>query len=357
MKIAALVSGGVDSTVALQLAREQGHNIQAFYLKVWMEDDTTFGDCAWQEDLEYVHKVCDQLDVKVNVLSMQREYWDRVVNYTLKMVNSGLTPNPDVMCNKLVKFGAFYDKAGYQFDRIMTGHWAKSVQDSNGYTHLMLAKDRFKDQTYFLSQMSYEQSSRTYFPLSELTKADVRKIAAAQKFANAQRKDSQGICFLGKINYRQFLNKYLGEKRGLVINHDNGETLGEHAGYWFYTIGQRQGLGLSGGPWFVVEKNAEENIIYVTRGYDPELVYRSLFTIDSLNWIFLPEDIQSKLANGESVDIQFKIRHTPELSFGSMRYVDEQLEISSATKLHGVAPGQFAAIYLNDECLGSGVIV
>lgn len=351
MKIAVLASGGVDSTVALHLLKEQGHDVTAFYLKVWMEDDTGWGDCPWEEDLEYVHQIGKQLNVPVEVVSMQKEYWDRVVDYTIKTVQAGLTPNPDMMCNRLVKFGAFQDKAGHEFDKIATGHWAK-LMEKNGRTHLYLGKDRFKDQTYFLSQMMVKQIEHALFPLGDYTKPEIREIALQQNFPNAKRKDSQGICFLGKINYRDFIKKYLGEKIGAIINRDTGDILGEHKGFWFHTIGQRQGLGLSNGPWFVVEKDHEENIIYVAKGYDPESVYKSDIPLAQFNWINRPEDFGDGL-----FDIQFKIRHTPELTDGQLKIESDALTILSKEPVHGVAAGQFGVIYRDDECLGGGMII
>ena len=352
MKIAVLTSGGVDSTVALYLLKKQGHDVHAFYLKVWMEDDTAFGDCPWQEDVDYVIEVCKQLDIPFEIHSMQREYWDRVVDYTINTVKSGLTPNPDMMCNRLVKFGAFQEKAGREFDKIATGHWAKLCDDDSGRTHLYLGKDRHKDQTYFLAEMTYEQIAHAMFPLGDYTKPEIRKIAAEQQFPNAGRKDSQGICFLGKINYRDFIKKYLGEKPGTFVHKETGDVLGEHKGFWFYTIGQRQGLGLSGGPWFVIEKDAAQNVIYLARGYDPAAVYRSDIELAHFNWINRPTDFH----NGVH-DIHFKIRHTPELTNGRVEILTDRLIIHSAEPVHGVAAGQFGVIYKEDECLGGGVIV
>ena len=351
MKIAVLASGGVDSTVALHILKEQGHDLTAFYLKVWMEDDTGWGDCPWEEDVEYVFQIGKQLDIPVKVLSMQKEYWDRVVDYTIKTVKAGLTPNPDMMCNRLVKFGAFQEKAGNEFDKIATGHWAKLTED-NGRTRLHIGKDRFKDQTYFLGQMTYEQIEHALFPLGDYTKPEIRRMALEQNFANAQRKDSQGICFLGKINYHDFIKKYLGEQPGTIIDKDSGDIIGEHKGFWFHTIGQRQGLGLSNGPWFVIEKDHHENIVYVAKGYNPKSVYQSKIPLAHFNWINRPNDF----ING-TFDIQFKIRHTPQLTDGQLCIDGEALTIISKEPVHGVAAGQFGVIYRHDECLGGGTIV
>ncbi len=351
-KIAVLLSGGVDSTVALHLLKSQGFNLTAFYLKVWNEDDTLLGDCPWETDVDYAAQVCRQLDVPIEVVSMQRAYWDRVVDYTLKTVQQGLTPNPDMMCNRLVKFGAFDEKTGHEFEKIATGHWARLQQDEAGNPHLHIGKDRVKDQTYFLSQIKPEQIERALFPLGDFTKTEIRKLAAAQKFANANRKDSQGICFLGKINYRDFLKKHVGEKPGNIVDRDNGTVIGEHNGFWFYTIGQRQGLGLSDGPWFVVDKDSSNNQIFVARGYDPQAVYQTEIELAQFNWIHQPAEFTSG-----SHPIQFKIRHTPELTNGALTVKNGQLTIHADEPVHGVAAGQFGVIYRHDECLGGGVIV
>lgn len=352
MKIAVLTSGGVDSTVALHLLKEQGHDLTAFYLKVWMEDDTGWGECPWQEDLDYVFQIGQQLHVPVEVVSMQKEYWNRVVDYTIKTVKSGATPNPDMMCNRLVKFGAFQEKYGHEFEKIATGHWAKLKIDAGGHTHLYLCQDRFKDQTYFLSQMTYEQISHALFPLGDYTKPDIRAIARMNNFPNAARKDSQGICFLGQINYRDFIRKYLGETPGSIIDKETGEVLGEHKGFWFHTIGQRQGLGLGNGPWFVIDKDPELNIIYVAKGYDPEAVYQKRIPLAQFNWINRPADLTSG-----AFEIDFKIRHTPELLPGQLLLEGDKMTIIAQEPVHGVAAGQFGVIYRDTECLGGGTIV
>lgn len=353
MKFAALLSGGVDSSVALKLALDKGHDVTAFYLKVWMEDDFSFGDCPWEEDVEYVKKVAGQLGVPFEIVPMQREYFERVVEYALGELRKGRTPNPDMMCNRFIKFGAFHEKYGRDFDRISSGHYAKLVTDCSGRVHLRTNPDPVKDQTYFLSQMKTEQLERSHFPLGDLTKKQVRELAHQWNLVNADRKDSQGICFLGKINYRQFLAKYAGEKEGPIIEKATGKKLGTHKGYWFYTIGQRSGLDLGGGPWFVIEKDTAENIIYVSHGYDPEDVYVERFYVEDFNWINpLPE-----LGEGRPVRVQFKIRHSPIFYDGTVEAAGEnKLLIVPDEKLAAVAQGQFGVIYRDGECFGGGVI-
>jgi len=351
--IAVLLSGGVDSSIALHLLQQQGHRIQAFYLKVWMEEDTPFGDCPWQEDVRYVEKVCSQLNVPFEIVPMQREYWDRVVAYTLAEVSVGRTPNPDMMCNQLVKFGAFDEKYGKEFDRIASGHYARTRLDETGRVHLLTSQDNKKDQTYFLSQMRREQLARALFPIGDLTKAQVRERAAALHLATSDRPDSQGICFLGKINYRDFLARHVGRKKGKIVERSTGNILGDHDGFWFYTIGQRFGLRLAGGPWFVVDKEGESNTVFVAHGRDPEEVYCDRIDVTAFNWI--NPLIAAQQPN--SVPIRFKIRHAPEFFTGRVELQgNDSLTIYPDAKIAGVAKGQFAVLYQDQECLGGGVI-
>jgi tRNA (5-methylaminomethyl-2-thiouridylate)-methyltransferase len=374
MSIACLTSGGVDSSVALALLKEQGLEPIAFYIKVWMEDDSLLGDCPWQEDVDFVRQVADLLGVRMEIVSLQREYWDEIVDYTLREVKAGRTPNPDIMCNKLIKFGAFYRKHGKDFDAVATGHYARLAEDSSGRNHLLLCSDPAKDQTYFLSQMSYSQLSHCLFPLGNLDKKQVRQFARKIKLPNAGRADSQGICFLGKISFRDFLKKHVGEKKGPIVEQSSGKILGQHNGYWFFTIGQRNGLNLGGGPWFVVDKQHEENIVYVAHGYDPEAVYVDQIRLADFNWINELAVPNNKLHHPDSAPlnsryngkakftnesaVHFKIRHTPLLCDGEITESgDREYLLRPKKKVAGVAKGQFAAIYRDGECLGGGRIV
>ena len=260
-----------------------------------------------------------------------------------------------MMCNKLIKFGSFEKNGGHQFDKIATGHYART-RLVDGETFLATAVDTNKDQTYFLGQIDYMQLSKLMFPIGDLPKASVRAIAAAQSLPSAMRKDSQGICFLGKINYNDFIERYLGKKQGPIVELETGKIVGTHNGYWFHTIGQRKGLGLSGGPWFVIQKNVEENIVYVSRGYDPESQYGNVLNLGAFR--FMSGNILGDLS--EPKQITFKNRHTPEFSTGTIvRSVGDVYTIQSETKIQGIAPGQFGVIYDSamELCLGSGVII
>jgi tRNA (5-methylaminomethyl-2-thiouridylate)-methyltransferase len=353
MNIASLVSGGVDSTVTIHLLKEMGYTPNIFYIKIGLEDDPAWVSCPTDEDIEIVTYIANKYGCKLNVISLQKEYWETVIAYTIESVKNGLTPNPDMMCNKMIKFGAFDVKYSNSFEVITTGHYASTLQ-IDGEKYLATAKDHFKDQTYFLGQINKKQLSKLMFPLGNLDKSEVRKIAADAALPSAQRKDSQGICFLGKINYNDFIKKYVGERPGKIVEIETGKILGEHHGIWFHTIGQRKGLGLSGGPWFVVDKNLEENIVFVSNGYDPEKQYKSLVRLSHFK--FINEKPDRNYANQQQV--KFKIRHQPEFNSGIMQMTDNLMIITSDKKLQGVAPGQFGVVYSPDAriCLGSGVI-
>ncbi len=251
MKIAMLISGGVDSAVAAYRLMEQGHDLHLFYIRIGMDDDE--GDCSAEEDIEMCRFIAKRYNLPFDVVTLHQEYWDNVMEYALRTVRQGLTPNPDIMCNKMIKFGFFEQRWGREFDLTATGHYASTVE-RDGKKYLATAVDPVKDQTDFLARISYEQLLHLTFPLGDIPKSRVREIAIETRMPNAYRKDSQGICFLGKINYNDFIRRHLGERPGPIIEIETGKKLGEHRGYWFHTIGQRKGLGLSGGPWFVVKK-------------------------------------------------------------------------------------------------------
>lgn len=358
LRIAVLVSGGVDSAVAVDRLYRQGHDLHLFYIRIGMDNGE--GDCSAEEDIEMCTLIARKYSLPFKVVSLHEEYWEYVMEYALRTVKAGLTPHPDMMCNKMIKFGFFEDRWGHEFDKTATGHYAKVVEE-NGRYWLATAPDAVKDQTDFLAQISYDQLSHLLFPLGDMTKEDVRKAAKEASLPNATRKDSQGICFLGKIDYSDFLERRLGTRKGPVIEIETGRKIGEHKGYWFYTIGQRKGLGLGGGPWFVVRKNVRDNVVYVSHGYDTRLQYGRVIRMAGIHWISIDpfrSDSFMKDAEG-ALRILFKTRHTPEFFEGLLRPSgDGVYEIESSREVQGIAPGQYAVVYTPDRriCLGSGMI-
>lgn len=362
--IALLASGGVDSSVALHLLMEEGFRPDLFYIRIGMEDAEKGITCTAEEDLEMVALLARKYGLHYYEVDLHKEYWQRVVSYTIDNVKAGLTPNPDVMCNKLIKFGAFHDRVGKNYNYTASGHYASTLRIADKI-FLATAPDPVKDQTDFLAQVSIDQISRIIFPLGKLNKHQVRDIALEAKLPNADRKDSQGICFLGKINYDQFLERHLGTKIGSVIELETGKEIGKHKGYWFHTIGQRKGLGLGGGPWFVVKKDCIQNILYVSRGYDPLTQYGTKIFCREFRFItedpFLSDSLlhDRLLVEGDAMEVTFKVRHTPEFTPGILKkepgggYL-----LESKAPIQGIAPGQFAVIYdpLSQICLGSGAI-
>ena len=354
MEIAALVSGGVDSSVVVHQLKEAGYDPTIFYIRIGMEDKEGYIDCPSEEDIEITSYIAKKYGCRFEIVSLHEEYWENVVNYTIDAVKRGLTPNPDMMCNKMIKFGCFEQQWGKDFDKIATGHYATTTE-INGKTHLSTAADKVKDQTYFLGQVDYVQVSKLMFPIGHLQKSEVRAIATRENLPSALRKDSQGICFLGKINYNDFIKRYLGERPGKIIDLETGNVIGKHKGYWFHTIGQRKGLGLSGGPWFVVKKDSRKNIIYASSGYDPETQYGK--TVNLQGFSFITEDPWGEFSDEK--DITFKIRHTPEFTTGKLKRIGDVYRIESDEKIQGIAAGQFGVVYDRESrlCLGSGMII
>ena len=347
MKIALLLSGGVDSSVALKLLKDQGHEVTAYYLKIWLEDELSYlTDCPWESDLEFARNVCEQFDVELKVVPFQKMYHDKVVAYTIDEVKNGRTPNPDMMCNSMIKFGAFLDQFGDQYDKIASGHYANVIEE-NGHYYLYQAPDPIKDQTYFLARLSQKQLSKVMFPIGNLQKSEVREIAHVADLANKDRKDSQGICFLGKFKYRDFIKNYLGEMPGDIIEFETGEKLGQHQGFYYYTIGQRKGIELSGGPWFVVKKDTKNNIIYISKNYHSEDKVRDSFYIEDL----------IKFEENFPVDnMKVKIRHGEAFHDCVVNQDNGKLQIELSESDQGIAAGQFAVFYKEGKCLASAVI-
>lgn len=367
--VALLLSGGVDSSVAVGELLRLGVVPDCFYIKIGPEEDDDQWDCSSEEDMEMATAVARHYGCRFQVVDCHKEYWDRVARYTMDKVRRGYTPNPDVMCNRWIKFGAFNEKVGHGYDLIATGHYAQTETDEEGRKWLTTSPDPVKDQTDFLAQIYDWQLRKALFPIGSYTKQEVRRLADEAHLVSAHRRDSQGICFLGKIDYNEYVRRYLGENQGDVVEEETGKKIGTHKGLWFHTIGQRHGLGFGGGPWFVVGKDLSANILYVSRGYEPERAYKQEFTIGDFHFLTVPCDMS---------DAYIKIRHAPEFvkaritplsccyrSLGSSSSDDAELKKSLLFSVHaerplqGVAPGQFCVVYDNrhHRCFGSGEII
>lgn len=354
MNIAVLLSGGVDSSVVVHLLCEQGYKPSLFYIRIG-RNDVEYMDCNAEEDMEMCTAIAHKYGLPLEMVDLHRDYWDNVAAYAIDKIKHGLTPNPDVMCNKLIKFGVFEQRVGKDFDYTATGHYA-TTHIINGKTWLGTAVDPVKDQTDFLAQINYLQVSKLKFPLGGLMKTEVRAAAERAKLPTAKRRDSQGICFLNNINYNDFVRYFLGEKEGDIVELETGKKLGKHRGYWFHTIGQRKGLGMSGGPWFVIKKDINRNIVYVSHGYDTEKQYGKEFSMHDFH--FITENPWKDLSDG--VEVSFKIRHTPEFNRGKLSLTEEgNYHLVANEKIQGIAPGQFGVIYDKEHQLviGSGEIL
>ncbi len=348
-RIAVLLSGGVDSSVVVHELAQQGLHPDCFYIKIGPEEKEEW-DCTSEEDLEMATAVAHKYGCRLQVVDCHKEYWDEVTRYTMEKVKAGYTPNPDVMCNRLIKFGAFDAKMGHNYDLIATGHYAQTEIDGNGEKWLVTSPDPVKDQTDFLAQIHSWQLRKAIFPIGHFQKGEVRALAEREHLINAKRKDSQGICFLGHINYNDYIRRYLGDNPGDVVELESGKRIGAHKGLWYHTIGQRKGLGLGGGPWFVVGKDVERNILLVSHGYDPQTAYKKDFCIHDFHFLTRELDM------GE---VTFKIRHTPDYHPAVMEKTGKGSYIVHAREpIHGVAPGQFCVVYdsCHHRCLGSGEI-
>lgn len=358
-KIAVLLSGGVDSSVVVHELCSRGLKPDCYYIKIGPEEQEEW-DCTSEEDLEMATAVAHRYGLKLEVIDCHKEYWDNVTRYTMEKVKAGFTPNPDVMCNRLIKFGAFHEKRGHEYDLIATGHYAQTEIDEEGRKWLVTSPDPVKDQTDFLAQIYDWQLKKAIFPIGHYQKGEVREVAEREHLINAKRKDSQGICFLGKINYNDYLRKYLGENPGLVIDIETGKKIGMHKGLWFHTIGQRHGLGFGGGPWFAVKKNLKKNILFVSHGYDPKTAYKQTFKVHDMHFLTCnPWENSDAETMKAGVPITFKIRHTAENLKGTIMQNDDDTYIIHAEKpIHGVAPGQFCVIYDKEHhrCYGSAEI-
>lgn len=345
------MSGGVDSSVAALLLKEQGYNVVGLFMKNWEGDDAD-GCCTADDDYADVRRVCAKLDIPYYGVNFAKEYMDRVFSYFLDEYKRGRTPNPDVLCNREIKFGPFKEYAmQLGADYIATGHYC-GIRHENGIHYLLKAKDQNKDQTYFLNQLSQSQLSDVLFPLQNLPKPEVRRIAEENGLATAEKKDSTGICFIGERNFRKFLMSYIPAKKGEIKTYD-GRTLGEHCGLMYYTIGQRRGLDIGGqagdaGRWFVVEKDLKNNVLYVAHGAEDRLYSKGLY-MNSCNWI------PSAPAQKE-FKCKAKFRYRQEEQGVTVRIGSDKIFVDFDEKQRAITEGQFCVLYDDEKCLGGGVI-
>lgn len=346
------LSGGVDSSVAALLLKEQGYNVIGLYMNNWEETDAC-GACTGEEDFADVRRVANKIGIPYYSVNFAKEYLDRVFSYFLKEYSAGRTPNPDVLCNREIKFKDFKEKAkALGADYIATGHYCDILHE-NGVHYLLKAKDQNKDQTYFLNQLSQEQLSNVLFPLGRLDKTEVRRIAEKNGLATAKKKDSTGICFIGERNFKNFLSKYLPAKKGDIITTD-GKKIGEHTGLMYYTLGQRRGLNIGGqkgddgGRWFVIEKDLKNNILYVAHGAEERLYSKGLI-MHEVNWIpFPPKEKEFRCT------AKFRYRQ-PEQGC-TVKINDGFIQVDFDERQRAITEGQFAVFYSSDKCIGGGVI-
>lgn len=348
------MSGGVDSSVTALLLKEAGYDVVGIFMKNWDDTDEN-GFCTATEDYKDVAAVADQIGIPYYSVNFEKEYWDRVFEYFLAEYRAGRTPNPDVMCNKEIKFRAFLDYAmALGADYVATGHYAQVETDDEGYVHLLRGQDSNKDQTYFLSQLSQEQLRKTLFPLGNLEKFEVRRIAEEAGLATAKKKDSTGICFIGEKNFKEFLGTYLPAQPGRMMTVE-GVDMGAHDGLMYYTIGQRGGLGIGGqkggdnAPWFVVGKDLSQNILYVGQGfYHPALMSTSLQASQICFTLDVPKNFE--------MTCTAKFRYRQPDAQVTVKVAGDKAEVIFDDPQRAITPGQAVVFYDGKECLGGGLI-
>ena len=346
------MSGGVDSSVSAYLLKEEGYDVKGLFMQNWQSEPGEI--CTSEIDFKDASAVCDKLDIPLHRANFSDEYWERVFTNFLSEHEKGRTPNPDILCNREIKFKSFLDYAfNIGADFIATGHYAKIIAKNNN-KFLARAKDSFKDQTYFLHEVSENEFDRCIFPLADLTKDEVREIALKQNLITADKKDSVGICFVGERNLKDFLNRFISFSKG-DIKDENGNIVGEHQGSILYTEGQRQGLQIGGVkgadelPWYVYKKDIKNNVIHVCQGVDNELLMNSGLFVEKINWI---NNIEYDLPM--NCLVQVRHQHIPVECY--LESNNDKIMLTFKDKIRAIAPGQSAVLYDNDICLGGGII-
>ncbi|QAY65199.1 tRNA 2-thiouridine(34) synthase MnmA [Paenibacillus protaetiae] len=348
------MSGGVDSSVTALLLKRQGYDVVGIFMKNW-DDTDEFGVCSAEEDAEDVRRVCDQIGIPYYTVNFEKQYYDKVFTYFLDEYKRGRTPNPDVMCNREIKFGDFLQMAiDLGADYLATGHYARLATAEDGSKQLLRGVDSNKDQTYFLSALNQSQLAKAMFPIGDLPKPEVRKIAEEAGLYTAKKKDSTGICFIGERNFKTFLSSYLPAQSGDMVDVRTGEVKGRHDGLMYYTLGQRQGLGIggsgSGEPWFVAGKDLEHNRLLVVQGENHPSLYSKGLTATGMNWI-APVRPEGPFA----CTAKFRYRQQDQHVTVTLQK-DGTAQIVFDKPQKAVTPGQAVVLYDGDVCLGGGTI-